>query len=148
MRLTILSLILALSAFADTPGRHPAYLHARGDLRTAQLYLRGPIEPNVARNMRAADREIDAAVHEIDQAARFDHKDLNDHPPIDANIDRNGRFRNAMDLLNSARRDIGREEDNPSAIGWRDVAYRHIDAAIAYVKRAAHDLHVDRELGW
>jgi hypothetical protein len=98
--------------------------------------------------MRSADREIDAAVHEIDQAARFDHKDLNDHPPIDANVDRNGRFRNAMQLLTSARRDIGREEDNPSAIGWRDVAYRHIDAAVVYVKRAAHDLHVDHELGW
>ena len=156
MRLTILSLIATTSgavlapvaALADTPGRHPAYLHARSDLRTAQFYLRAGAEPNVKEHMREADHEIDQAIHELDQAARFDHKDMDDHPHIDANVDRNGRFRNVMDLLNSARHDISREEDNPNAIGWRDVAYRHIDHAIDHVKRAAHDLRIDHDLGW
>jgi hypothetical protein len=155
MRLTMLSLILAtgavlipVAANADTPGQHPAYLHARSDLRTAQFYLRGPIEPNVKGHMRAADHEIDAAIRELDQAALFDRKNLNDHPSYDTNLDRRSRFHNAMDLLVSARRDIAREEDNPNAIGWRDGAFRHIDAAIAQVKRAAHDLQMDRELGW
>jgi hypothetical protein len=133
---------------ADTPGRHPAYLHARSDLRAAQWIMRVHDDPDVMRRVHEADIEIDRAIHEIDQAARFDHKDLEDHPRIDEHLDRGGRFRKAMELLQRARADIGREEDNPSAIGWRDVAYQHIDAAMGFVRRAARDLHMERELGW
>jgi hypothetical protein len=133
---------------ADTPGRHPAYLHARSDLRTAQWLMRVHDDPDVMRRIHQADIEIDRAVHEMDVAARFDHKDLNDHPPIDTGLDRRGRFRKAMELLQRARADIGREEDDPSAIGWRDLAYRHIDAAMAFVRHAAHDLQMERDLGW
>ena len=49
-------------------------------------------DPDVMRRVHQADIEIDRAVHEIDVAARFDHKDLDDHPPIDTNLDRRGRF--------------------------------------------------------
>jgi hypothetical protein len=133
---------------ADTPGHHPAYLHARSDLRAAQWLMRVHDDPDVMRRVHQADVEIDRAIGELDQAARFDHKDLDDHPHIDADLDRPGRFRKAMELLQRARADIAREEDNPSAIGWRDVAYRHIDAAMNFVKHAAHDLHMERELGW
>jgi hypothetical protein len=133
---------------ADTPGRHPAYLHARSDLRTAQWLMRVHDDPDVMRRIHQADIEIDRAVHEMDVAARFDHKDLNDHPPIDTGLDRRGRFRKAMELLQRARADIGREEDDPSAIGWRDLAYRHVDAAMNFVRHAAHDLQMERDLGW
>ena len=133
---------------ADTPGRHPAYLHARTDLRRAQMIMRVNDDPDVMRRIHQADVEIDRAIHEMDIAARFDHKDLEDHPPIDANLDRRGRFHRAMELLQKARADIGREEDDPSAIGWRDLAYRHIDAAMGFVRRAAHDLRMERDLGW
>ena len=133
---------------ADTPGRHPAYLHARSDLRTAQWLMRVHDDPDVMHRIHQADIEIDRAVHEMDVAARFDHKDLNDHPPIDTSLDRRGRFRTAMELLQRARADIGREEDDPSAIGWRDLAYRHIDAAMGFVRHAAHDLQMERDLGW
>jgi hypothetical protein len=133
---------------ADTPGRHPAYLHARSDLRTAQWLMRVHDDPDVMRRIHQADIEIDRAVHEMDVAARFDHKDLNDHPPIDTGLDRRGRFRKAMELLQRARADIGREEDDPSAIGWRDLAYRHIDAAMNFVRHAAHGLQMERDLGW
>ena len=133
---------------ADTPGRHPAYLHARSDLRAAQWIMRVHDDPDVMRRVHQADVEIDRAIREMDQAARFDHKDLDDHPRIDADLDRPGRFRKAMELLQRARADIAREEDNPSAIGWRDIAYRHIDAAMNFVRRAARDLHMEREMGW
>ncbi len=133
---------------ADTPGRHPAYLHARSDLRTAQWLMRVHDDPDVMRRIHQADVEIDRAVHEIDVAASFDHKDLEDHPPIDTSLDRPGRFRKAMELLQRARADIAREEDDPSAIGWRDLAFRHIDAAMHFVRRAAHDLQMERDLGW
>jgi hypothetical protein len=133
---------------ADTPGRHPFYLHARSDLRRAQQLMRVHDDPDVMRRIHQADVEIDGAIHEMDVAARFDHKDLDDHPQIDARPDRVGRFRRVMELLQKARADIGREEDDPSAIGWRDLSYRHIDAAMNFVRRAAHDLKMEQSLGW
>ena len=133
---------------ADTPGRHPAYLHARSDLRAAQWISRGTQDPDVTRRLHQADQEIEGAIHEIDRAAVIDHKDIDDHPHIDEHLDRAGRFRKMMELLQKSRSDIAREEDNPSAVGWRDLAYRHIDKAMEFVHRAARDLRIDRELGW
>jgi hypothetical protein len=140
--------LVASPAMAETPGRHPHYLHARSDLRTAQLLLRVHDEPNVMAHIHAVDGEIDAAVREIDHAAVLDHKDMDDHPRIDTRLDRPGRFRRAMALLASARRDIGMEEDNPRAIGWRDVAFRHIDMAMEQLRKAARDLRMDHLEGF
>lgn len=132
----------------DTPGRHPRYLHARTDLRHAQLLLRVHDEPNVMRHVDAVHAEIEAAIHEVDRAAVIDRKDLEDHPRIDTGLDRPGRFRRAMALLVSARRDINEEEDNPRAIGWRNAAFQHIDAAMDQLRRAARDLKIDRLEGY
>ena len=66
-------------------------------------------------------------IREIDRAAVVDHKDVYDNPPIDRSLDRPGRMHKALELLQSARGDISREEDNPRAIAWRDAAYQHID---------------------
>jgi hypothetical protein len=92
--------------------------------------------------------EIEAAVHEVDRAAVIDRKDLEDHPRIDTGLDRAGRFRKAMALLVSARRDINEEEDNPRAIGWRNAAFQHIDAAMEQLRHAARDLRIDRIEGY
>ncbi len=129
--------------------RHPRYLHARSDLRTAQFIMRDMnLEPNVMRHIRTAEAEVEHAIHEIDHAAVLDGKDLNDHPRVDTHLDRRGRFREVMRLLNAARGDIGREEDNPNANRWRDVAFRHIDIAVEEMRRAARDLHFDRLEGY
>lgn len=141
-------MLAPLAAKADTPGRHPHYLHARSDLRAAQWISRGGGEHDVVRRLHEADREIEAAIHEIDHAAVIDHKDIDDHPRIDEHLDRTGRFRKMMELLQRARADIGREEDNPHAVEWRNLAYRHIDRAMEFVHRAARDMRIDRELGW
>jgi hypothetical protein len=133
---------------ADTPGRHPAYLHARSDLRAAQFLMRVREEPNVTRNLIQADREVDAAIAEIDRAAVIDRKDIDDRPHVDTGMDRHHRFERMVALLRSARGDLGREEDNGRARGWRDAAYRHIDAALEHLHRASVDLHWDREFGW
>jgi hypothetical protein len=38
---------------ADEPGHHPSYLHARTDLRTAQMMMRvDDPDPGVRRNLR------------------------------------------------------------------------------------------------
>jgi len=131
---------------ADTPGRHPAYLHARSDLRTAQFFMRVREEPNVTRNLADADREVEAAIGEIDRAAMFDRKNLMDNPRVDTNLDRRHRFERIVALLRSARADMSREEDNPPARENRDEACRRIDAALEHIHRAAVDLHWDREL--
>ena len=133
---------------ADAPGRHPAYFRARADMRVAQSLLRVRDEPNVMRNLRAADDEIEAAIREVDHAAVIDRKDIDDRPRPDAGLDRPGRLRKIVELLRSSRMDLGREEDNGGARGWRDAAYRHIDAALEHVHRAAVDLRLDRELGF
>lgn len=147
--LLVLTVMLAPAiGSADAPGRHPAYLRARTDLRTAQFLLRVRDEPNVMRNLHAADEEIEAAIREIDRAAAIDRKNLEDHPRADVNLDRPGRLRKTVELLRSSRRDLAREEDNGPARGWRDAAYRHIDAALEHMHRAAVDLRLDRDLGF
>lgn len=138
----------AVRGLADTPGRHPRYMHARSDLRAAQWYLNVREEPNVTRNLHAAYEEVERAVVEIDRAAVIDRKDVEDHPHVDTRLGRRGRFRKIVALLRSARHDIEHEEDNPAAIRWRDAAYRHIDAALEHVHRAARDLQWDHELGF
>ena len=136
------ALLFPLSCSAQPYGRHPRYIHARSDLRTAQFILRDMrLESNVMRHLRTADSEIERAIHEVDHAAVVDGRDLNDHPRIDTRLDGRGRFREVMRLLNAARHDIDREEDNPRAIRWRDEAYRHIDVAVEEMRRAARDLH-------
>ena len=74
----------ALAPFAVAQFRHPAYLHARSDLRRATLLMRIPDEPNVNRDMAAA---------------MFDRKDLDDHPPVHVRMGRGSRFREILRLL-------------------------------------------------
>jgi hypothetical protein len=145
--LSLIGLTFALTS-VQAQGRHPAYLRARSDLRRAQFLMRVHEEPNVSANLRAADRDSEAAIHEIDRAAVIDRKDLDDRPSVDLHLDRRGRFQKIVALLRSARADLAREEDNGRASGWRDLAYRHIDEALEGVHRAAVDLKWDRDLGF
>jgi hypothetical protein len=133
---------------ADTPGSHPAYLRARSNLRAAQFLLRIREESSVRRHMVEADREVGAAIREIDRAAVIDRKDIDDHPPVDERMDRLGRFRKTVELLRTARADLAREEDSGRARVWRNVAYLHIDQALEHIHKASIDLHWDRELGF
>jgi hypothetical protein len=109
------------------------------------LILTAREEANETHDMREAEREISAAINEIDNAAVLDRKNLDSHPRVDTNLDRPGRLQKVMDLLRSARADIAREEDNPSARGWRNAAFRHIDAAMDWVRRAQADKRIDRD---
>lgn len=144
----LLAVVVPAAMNADIPGRHPAYLRARSDLRRAQLLMRVREEPNVTRRLVEADRETEAAIGEIDRAAVLDRKDMEDHPRVDAFPDRRARFGRIVELLRSARRDLASEEDNGRARGWRDAAYRHIDEALEHMHRAAIDLHWDHEFGF
>jgi hypothetical protein len=138
-------ILMALAAIALAPFaanaqfRHPAYLRARSDLRRAMLLMRIPDEPNVNRDMVVAIDFTERAIHELDVAARFDRRDLDDHPPIDTRLGRGGRFREILRLLDSARHDIEREEDNAGARVWRNRAFRNIDDAMEVVRKGGYD---------
>ena len=132
-------LVAAAGSFADTPGRHPAYLRARTDLRRAERLMGVREEPNVMRDLSSAAHEAQEAIREIDAAAAWDRKDLIDNPPVDTYPNRRGRFQAIAQYLYGARRDIEREEDNPAARAWRNRALQHIDESIRLVRRAARD---------
>lgn len=118
------------TAAADAPGRHPYYLHALTDLRGARWLLEHrPGEANVKRHEDAAIREIDAAIREITIAAIEDGKDIGDHGPMDSPGGRPGRLHQTADLLRKVQGDVSREEDDPAAVGLKQRALLHIDAA-------------------
>jgi hypothetical protein len=135
----VLLALAALAPFAAAQFRHPAYLHARSDLRRATLLMRVPEEPNVSRDMAVAADFTERAIRELDTAAMFDRKDIDEHPPIDTHLGRGSRFREILRLLDSARHDIEREEDNPRAREWRNRAFRNIDDAMELIRKAGYD---------
>jgi hypothetical protein len=135
----ILLALAALAPFAAAQYRHPAYLHARSDLGRATLLMRIPDEPNVNRDMAIAIEHTERAIHELDTAAMFDRKDIDEHPTIDTHLGRGGRFREMMRLLDKARHDIEHEEDNPRAREWRNRAFRNIDDAMELIRKAGYD---------
>jgi hypothetical protein len=137
-----ISLMIPKAASAQqVPGPHPAYLHALSDLRLARAYLDKIAWPPVQRDEEHAIREIDAAINEIKMASIDDGKTLEDHPPIDAHMRPDGRFRKALELLDKAHNDTARAEDVPQARGLRDRAIGHIDRAHGTVDDAIRRIH-------
>ena len=132
----IVAALLPLSALADLPGKHPAYLHALSDLRAARwLVEHRPGDARVSGDEDVAIERIDETINEIKHAAIDDGKDIHDHPAVDEKLDRRGRLHRAEELLNKTHADLAREEDNPDVRGLRDRAIRHLDLAI----HATHD---------
>ncbi|HEX4377392.1 MAG TPA: hypothetical protein VHZ99_09615 [Steroidobacteraceae bacterium] len=136
---------LPLTASADLPGRHPAYLHALSDLRTARWLLEHrPGDVAVSGQEDVAVTEIDAAIGEIKKASIDDGKDIHDHPAMDAPNDRPGRLHKALEILRRTHEDVAREEDDPGVRGLRNRAVHHIDEAIHADERAIHDVERHR----
>jgi len=137
--------LLPIAAYADLPGRHPAYLHALTDLREARWNLEHrPGSPAVSAQEDIAIAEIDRAIAEARRAAAEDGKNLADHPPADANLNRAGRLHHAAEFLRKARNDVAREEDNPEARRLRRAVVIHIDNALAATERAIRDVERHR----
>jgi hypothetical protein len=146
-KLSILSglLLLPLFANADLPGKHPYYLHALSDLRTARWMLEHrPGDAAVSGNEDVAIAEIDSAIREIKHAAIDDGKNVSDHPNVDVPGDRPGHLHKALELLRKVHADVAREEDDPATRGLRDRAVGHIDGAIHATERAIHDVKTGR----
>jgi hypothetical protein len=136
---------LPLIASADLPGKHPFYLHALSDLRTARWMLEHrPGDAAVSGQEDVAITEIDAAIGEIKRAAIDDGKDIHDHPATDAPKDRPGRLHKALELLRKTHSDVAREEDDPMTKGLRNRAVGHIDGAIHATEKAIGDVRTGR----
>ena len=132
-------------ASADMPGKHPFYLHALSDLRTARWMLEHrPGDAAVSGQEDVAITEIDAAIGEIKRAAIDDGKDIHDHPKVDAPADHPGRLHKALELLRKTHNDVAREEDDPLTKGLRNRAVGHIDGAIHATEGAIHDVKTGR----
>ena len=121
------------------PAIHPAYLRAISDLRYARALLYREDWRPVMRDQHAAVDEIDRAIHEAKNAAIDDGKNPNDHPPIDRGFGWEGRFRKAMELLNSAEHDLSEAETNGAAASWRNAALGNVRNAKAFVAKAMRD---------
>jgi len=144
---SVAAIALAILPFTlAAQGRHPRYIHARADLRRAIILMRLPEEPNVMRDMQEASGMVERAIRELDTAAMFDRRDIEENPPVDTHLGRGSRFREILRLLGSARADIEREEDNPRAREWRNRAFGLIDGAIAKVRQGGYDRFEDNVL--
>ncbi len=133
------------SPAAPAPHPHPAYLHALTDLRDARWNLEHrPGDAAVSTQEDVAIVEIDRAINEARTAAMEDGKNLAQHPPEDARIERRGRLHHANELLHKARRDVAEGESNPNAVDLRNRVVGHIDLAIQATERAIHDVETGR----
>lgn len=120
------------------PGKHPGYIHALTDLRTARwLLFHQPGDAKVYEGEDAAIQEVEALIGEIKHASIDDGKDLNDHPKVDAH-EHGSRLLRAIETLKQARADISGEEDNPEVRDLRQRAFDRIDRAIHDAQKA-HD---------
>jgi hypothetical protein len=137
--------VLPFAANADLPGKHPHYLHALTDLRTARWMLEHrPGDAAVSGQEDVAITEIDAAIGEIKRASIEDGKDIHDHPKMDVPNDHPGRLHKALELLRKTHDDVAKEEDDPMTKGLRNRAVGHIDGAIHATEKAINDVHVGR----
>ncbi|HEY2662642.1 MAG TPA: hypothetical protein VGI79_23185 [Caulobacteraceae bacterium] len=138
---TAMFLVVPLSAHADLPGKHPGYLHALTDLRSARwLISHRPGDTVVSAHEDAAVQKIVAAISDIQRDAVNDGKGLEDHPAADAPAFKADRLTRALELLNAAHKDVNAEEDNPKAAELKKVALNNIDEAAKQLKAALWDL--------
>lgn len=138
--ITLLAVGITLTPVASkAEGRHPYYASARRDLRAAQLLLRVPEEPVIAKSLKVADEEAEAAVTEVDRAAVLDREDLDDHPPVDLSMTLKDRIAKIAELLRGATSDVNKEEDSPAAHTWRAATLSHIEKAFRALVQASSD---------
>lgn len=134
-------LALASSHPATAADSHPYYLHALSDLRSAYALIQNrPGDKEVTDREDLARNEIAAAIRDIRQGAIDDGRDLHDHPPIDAAADHSGALHEAVALLQNARADVNKEEDDRAAQGLQLRSEVHIDRALKATEQAISEV--------
>jgi hypothetical protein len=119
-----LALCASVPARADAP-KHPHYLQALADLKHAHTLL----DPVTAPGVHPTQAAIDRAIAEIERAAFTDRESLEKTPRIDTSMANETRYQEVQKLLRSAERDLGYEEDDKAALGWRGKAQAAVQDA-------------------
>jgi hypothetical protein len=131
-----------------TPDKHPAYMRALSDLKTARAFLERPAGIQVKWDEKKAVAEIDGAIQNIRAAAMDDGKfSLEEHAPVDRPT-WGGRLQRAAELVNTAYTDVRSEaEDNPNheAQKARRDALLHIQAAAKFIREGEEDAKTLKE---
>jgi hypothetical protein len=120
--------------YADAPGPHPTYMHAIEYLRQARNVLDVHFsQSNLERARQEAMPKIDQAITNLKEAAQLDEKKVKEMPPP-ANLDEKGRFHQASQLLEMAKKNSEGAEADPHAKPLRDKAWKEIDEANAVIR--------------
>jgi len=131
------TLVLVFGASAKpAPDKHPAYLHALGNLRYARALMAHPDSPVLHDPEKAAMDEIDQAIAELKAAGIDDGKSLDDHPGIDSHLRWIPRLNKAADVLNKAHDDVQKEQDDAAMQGLQGRILEHIGKAHRHVEEA------------
>ena len=125
-------LMLSVTLHAQTPaaGKYPAYAQAMSDLRDARatLGVKGT-KLDVRQEDEKAIRQIDLAITDLKHASIDDGKGMGNSVPVDANLDRAGRYAKTNELLDRARQDLAGAPEVAESPGARDRLLHDIDAA-------------------
>lgn len=136
---TMLAVMIPVAAQAAWWDRHPGYLKAMSDLRTAYWLIshHETDDPAVNEPARHALVDIRYAYQFLKDVAITDDRNIDDQPPPDAvRYDFRGRLHRASDLLQDAYDRVDREEDDPEARGLRNRALHNIDKAVRSTNQA------------
>jgi len=135
-------LSIALSAIAvalafgtatpSAPTKYGSYQNALSQLRTARAYIEHPDNGELHDQEKSAIAEMDLAINELESVVK-DGKSLADHPGLDSHLGWIPRLNKAAELLNKARDNVQKEDDNSGA---RDRALQHIAQAHKFVEQA------------
>jgi hypothetical protein len=142
LKTALLPLALPLAVSASNAGnQHPAYLHALSDLRRAYALIEHrPGDKAVSQQEEVAKTSITKAIDDLKRASIDDGKSLKDVPAPQTTKDQSGRLHEAADLLQEARSDIGREEDDPKAKGAQQAALNDVKQALDATHKAITDV--------
>jgi hypothetical protein len=136
----LLSMISTSSSvsFADTPGAHPDYVQAIGDLKNAKILLGQHDSPTAQADEVNAILEIDASLHDLTAVSVADGK--NPAVPAVPNAGASGnRLARALELMAKAQLTIDGKEDDVAVLKSRASALKHLDTAVGFAKKALGD---------
>ena len=140
-----LALLIPLSAHADLPGKHPYYLRALSDLRSAYWFIEHrPGDKVVAKEEEDALQEIRDAIADMKKASIDDGKDIHDHPDTDVPPDHSGRLHRGLEMLKQGYADVDHEEDDAAAKGLKLGVLTHINRATHATEKAITDVEQNR----
>jgi hypothetical protein len=131
----------ALMLFATTAqaqAGEPHYLRALADLRTARDYLQYDQNPATTGDRHHAVGEINHAIQEIKNAAWDDGRNTEFATPTGPITDPWRAVKEAERWVTKAGDEVARGIDPPQAMGARDRAMMHIEAARRILKTMHH----------